>query len=233
MSNYLRLKKMLYVVSLAAVSIVLGFIEIPWPIVTGPFAPFVKLDFSEIAILVSLYVMGTKESFMVVLIRTLARRIYKGFDYADLVGELLAMTASFALITAYHLTKKVLGQKDKPLIYEVSVNGSKIKKNEWIVTLIMNIVVLSVFMVLINFLVGTPLYLSLYGLSQSGAIHLTVFSYVKDAAQYQLFGYNIQFTLANFFWFVVVSYTPFNMVKAALVTILFLLIKPRMKYLEL
>jgi len=233
MSNYLRLKKMLYVVSLAAVSIVLGFIEIPWPIVTGPFAPFVKLDFSEIAILVSLYVMGTKESFMVVLVRTLARRIYKGFDFADLVGEMLAMTASFALIAAYHLTKKVLGQKDKPLIYEVSVNGAKIKKKEWIVMLSMNIAFLSLFMVLINFLIGTPLYLSLFGLSESGAMHLTVFSYIPDAVRYQLFGFDIEFTLLNFFWFVVASYTPFNVVKAAIVTVLFLLIKPRLKYLEL
>ena len=136
MSNYLRLKKMLYVVSLAAVSIVLGFIEIPWPILTGPFAPFVKLDLSEIAIL-CLYVLGTKESFLVVLVRTLARRLYKGFAFDDLVGELLAMTASFALITAYHLIKRILGQKDKPLIYEVSVNGNKIKLKEWIVTLLM------------------------------------------------------------------------------------------------
>ncbi len=233
MSNYLRLKKMLYVVSLAAVSIVLGFIEIPWPILTGPFAPFVKLDLSEIAILVSLYVLGTKESFLVVLVRTLARRLYKGFAFDDLVGELLAMTASFALITAYHLIKRILGQKDKPLIYEVSVNGNKIKLKEWIVTLLMTTTFLSLFMALINYFIGTPAYLSLYGFSESGAFHPTVFTFINDAKLFTLFGYSIQFNFSNFFWLVVVSYTPFNIVKAALVTILFLLIKPRLKYLEL
>jgi len=233
MSNYLRLKKMLYVVSLAAVSIVLGFIEIPWPLITGPFSPFVKLDLSEIAILVSLFVLGTKESFFVVLVRTIARRLYKGFAFDDLVGELLAMTASFALITAYHLVKKILGNKEKPIIYEVSVNGRKIKPKEWVVTIVTNVAVLSIFMIIINYLVGTPAYLSLYGFSESGAFHPTVFTFVNDAKIYQLFGFDVQFNLSNFFWFVVVSYTPFNIVKAALVTVLFLLIKPRLKYLEL
>jgi riboflavin transporter FmnP len=224
---------MLYVVSLAAVSIVLGFIEIPWPIVTGPFSPFVKLDFSEIAILIAIYVLGTKEAFLVVLVRTLARRIYKGFEPADLVGELLAMTASFALILGFHIIRKLLGNKEKPIIYEVSVNGTKIKPKEWIISLIINMTLLPVFMIIINYFIGTPLYLSLFGLSESGAFHPTIFTFIKDAKVYSMFGYNVQFNLTNFFWFVVVSYTPFNMVKAALVTVLFLLIKPRMKYLEL
>ena len=103
MSNYLRLKKMLYVVSLAAVSIVLALIEIPWP-----FASFLKLDFSEVAILVALLVLGTKETLVVVLIRTIARRLFRGFAPDELVGEMLAMFASFSIILAYNLSRKVL-----------------------------------------------------------------------------------------------------------------------------
>lgn len=76
MSNYLRLKKMLYMVSLAAVSIVFALIEIPnFLAFTGVFGAFVKLDFSDVAILVALLVLGTKETLVVILISNLCKTV--------------------------------------------------------------------------------------------------------------------------------------------------------------
>ncbi|PKK96996.1 MAG: hypothetical protein CVV58_03520 [Tenericutes bacterium HGW-Tenericutes-3] len=220
MSNYLRLKKMLYIVSLAAVSIVLALIEIPWP-----FAAFLKLDFSEVAILIALLVLGTKETLIVVLIRTIARRLFRGFAPDELVGEMLAMFASFSIIIAYNLSRKILKIKDKPLIYEVKVNGNKIHKKEFIVTTAMITFSLTIILFTINYFVATPLYLTLppLSLATSGNVHFTVFSFIPDSF----------YTFRSYLWMTVSLYIPFNMVKGLLVGIVFMLIKPRMKYLEL
>ena len=220
MSNYLRLKKMLYVVSLAAVSIVLALIEIPWP-----FAEYLKLDFSEVAILVALLVLGTKETLMVVLIRTIARRLFRGFGPGDLVGEMLAVFASLSIILAYNVAQRVLKKKEKPLLYEVSVNNNKVDVKEMVVTTLFVTVFLSFILLVINFFIATPLFLTLppYGISISGNVHFTVFTFIPDSP----------FSYWSFFMTTFTLYTPFNAVKGILVTVIFLLIKPRMKYLEL
>ncbi len=220
MSNYLRLKKMLYIVSLAAVSIVLALIEIPWP-----FASYLKLDFSEVAILVSLLVLGNKETVIVVVIRTIARRLFRGFDPGDVVGEILAMFASFSIILAYNVSRKVLKITDKPLLYEVSVNGNHVNVKEMIVTATFITLFLTVILYTVNFFVATPLYYTLppFSISISGRVHFNVFSFIPDSP----------FTFKAFFWSTFILYTPFNIVKGILVSLVFLLLKPRMKYLEL
>jgi riboflavin transporter len=223
MSNYLQLKKILYMVSLASISIVLALIEIPWFLPTGPFAGFLKLDFSEVAILVSLCILGTKETIGVILIRTLARRLFRGFEFADMIGEMLAMFASFSIVFGYNLAKSILKDKEKPLLYEVSVNHKKIENKEWIIYTGTVALSITIFMFLINFLTATPIYLSLFGVTTSGAIRFDVFSFVNDSP----------FTFWSFFWANLASYSPFNLVKGILVTVLFLSIKPRLKYLEL
>jgi riboflavin transporter FmnP len=225
MSNYLRLKKMLYVVSLAAVSIVLGLVEITWPV---PGASFLKLDFSEVAILVALIVLGTKETFFVVLIRSLARRLFNGFSPDGLVGEMIAMFASFAIIIAYNLSRKVLKLNEKPLIYEVSMNGNEHQLRETIVTTALIAVILTVILFALNFFITTPIYYTLPNpyvpvLSISGRLHFHVFSFIPDSP----------FSWGQYFWALFVIYIPFNLTKGILVSIVFMLLKPRIKYLEL
>ena len=77
-----QVKDMLYIVTLAAISIVLGLIEIPWPFIPPPLAgvPFLKLDFSEIAILVSLILIGADNTFLVIILRTVSRRLIMGME---------------------------------------------------------------------------------------------------------------------------------------------------------
>jgi riboflavin transporter len=217
MSNYLRLKKMLYIVSVAGGSIVLSLIEIVWIV---PAFSFLKIDFSEVAILVALLVLGTKETFVVVLIRTIARRLFRGFAPDELVGELLAMFASFSIILGYAVAKKLLGIKEKPLFYEVSVNNNKIGLKEFIVTTLSITLSLSVILWAINFFFATPFYFSYF----TGDIKFSVFSWIPNA----------QFPdYTSFLWFTVAGYFPFNITKGILVSIIFLVLKPRLKYLEL
>lgn len=221
MSNYLRLKKMLYVVSLAAVSIILSLIEIPW---FPPFS-FLKIDLSEVAILMALLVLGNKETIMVVLLRTVARRLFRGFDPADLVGEMLAMFASFSIIFAFNLVKRILKDKSKPLMYEVAIDHKKVMLKEYIMYTVVISIILSIILTTINFFVATPLFLTLppIALSESGRVHFWVFPFIEDSF----------YTFNSYLTFVLTAYIPFNLVKGSLVTIIFLMLKPRIKYLEL
>lgn len=221
MSNYLRLKKMLYVVSLAAVSIVLALIEIPW---FPPFS-FLKLDFSEVAILVALLVLGNKETFLVILVRAIARRLFLSVEPAELVGEALATIASLSIMFAYNVAKKLLKDDSKPLIYEVSVNGTKNHVKETVVYIGLVAVSLAVFLTIINFFFTTPLYLSLppLALSESGNVHFWAFSFINDSF----------YTVKSYTIFILTAYIPFNLVKGSIITFIFMVLKPRMKYLEL
>ncbi|MFA6800655.1 MAG: ECF transporter S component [Acholeplasmataceae bacterium] len=209
MSNYLRLKKLLYIVAFAAISIVLSLIEIPW-------GAYLKLDFSEVAILLALLVLGPKETTVVVLLRSLVRRLYKGFDLYFILGELLAILASFSMILAYYLIRKLLHKKNKPFLYEVPVNGTNVDKKEWVVTISSITVILTVILLAANFFIATPMY-------WSGFTSLTVFSFVPATGM----------TYWTFFIECLVLYLPFNLVKGISVSVVYLLIKPRIKYLNL
>lgn len=232
MSNYLRLKKILYIVSLAAVSIVVALIEIPNFFITGPLSAFVKLDFSDVAILVAMLVLGTKETILVIVIRTFARRIFRSFELGDVMGELIAAVASLAILTGYLVALKVLGKKEKPLIVEVPVNNQKTTIKEYVVISSFVAVFLAVFVLLFNYLIGTPFYLSYFafvGSQGASPLHLTVFSFIKAGSSFA----GIPLTFKNFFWMAFISYTPFNIFKGVLISIVFLIIKPKLKYLEL
>jgi len=205
---------MLYVVALAAISIVLALIEIPWPM-----AAYLKLDFSEVAVLVALIVLGNKETLMVVLVRTITRRLFRGFEPADLVGEMLAVFASLSIIVGYNFAKKILRIHEKPLFYEVSVERIKPSFRESFIITASITVSLSIFLWAINFLVATPFYFSLF----TGDLHLTVFTFVPASEQ---------FTYLSFLWFTIITYFPFNIVKGVLVSLVFLMIKPRLQYIE-
>ncbi len=229
MSNYLYLKKMLYIVSLSAVSIVIGLVEIPNPFsFFGPWAAFVRLDFSDVVVLVALVVMGPKETVSVILLRSLIRPLIlpkMGFAM-DYVGEFLAITASLSILFAYMSARKFLKRKEEPLLYVLPVQEEKLTKKDWAVYLGFGIVFLSVGMLAANYFFATPLYLSMFGATQSQtSLHFTVFSYVKDSAP--------PFTLFSFFIAALISYTPFNIMKSILIISIFLALKPRLKYLEL
>jgi riboflavin transporter FmnP len=188
-----------------------------WPV---PGFQFLKIDFSEVAILISLLVLGSKETFVVIFIRAFARRLFRGFAPDELVGEMLAVFASFAIILGYAISKKILKDRSRPLFYEVSINGNKVSLKEMLIYTSVITVSLSVILWAVNFLVTTPFYFSYF----TGDIHFTVFTWIPNA----------QFpNIGSFIWFTVAGYFPFNITKGILVTVIFMVIKPRMKYLEL
>ena len=83
-----------------------------------------------LAILVALFVLGTKETFYVIIIRTIARRLFRGFDPGDVMGEMIAAVASIAIVIGYKVALKLLKIQEKPLLMEVPVNHNKISIKE-------------------------------------------------------------------------------------------------------
>jgi riboflavin transporter FmnP len=222
MRNKIHLKRMVYIVALASISIILALFEIPWFIPSGPFAAFLRLDFSEVVILVSIVTLGYKDTMYVIILRSLVRIAFKGFPIDEMIGEFIALNASFSIMFGFFMASIIIKKKIKPLFLEVPTSHHVLKTYEAIVYVLMISVSLSLYMIVINYTFTTPLLLSYYGIFGS-QLHFTLFSFIPDTEA---------FTFSTFFIAVVISYTPFNLVKAISVTIIFNIIWPRLKYIE-
>jgi len=251
MSNYLKLKKMLFIVVLSTIAIVLGVIELPMIL------PWLKLDLSEVIILVAVLVVGYKGAFSVVFLRAFGRRIYKLIAPAliptvvvedpimGLIGEMIAIIASTIIILAYYFISKKLKTHRKPLLEVVDVERNKVTIKEIIFVTLTITFALSVVLVTFNFFIGTPLYFSYFAvlLGAMDKVHLTAFGFVGDpnlgnavdiissifGSQTRIFEPNLNaFLIYN-----LVSYVPFNLGKGLLTSFVFLALKPRIQKLEL
>src|SRR5690554_7976785 len=99
-------KQMMYVVTLSTLAIVVGFFEIPIG-VTG-----LKFDFSEIIILLSYLVICFKGTSTVIILRSIVRFFLRAKTGAEaeiiikLLGDFIAVIASFLIVFSYQITKK-------------------------------------------------------------------------------------------------------------------------------
>ena len=225
--NIVHLKKMVYIVALASISIVLALFEIPWFIPSGPFSSFLRLDFSDVAILVAIVTLGNKETSIVILLRSLTRVIFKGLTPENLIGELIAMTAAFAILIGFQLAARVTKRQAKPLFEEVPSDTKPMSWMEYGMFLVFISGTLSVVMVLLNFFITTPFLLSIYGFTNT--LQFEVFGFINDLTASMDVPYN---TVTTFLWAVVASYTPFNLIKGLSVGFIFIIIWPRLKYIE-
>ncbi|CCV64580.1 predicted heptaprenyl diphosphate synthase component I [Alteracholeplasma palmae J233] len=209
MKNKIILKKLVYIISLSAIAIIVSLIEIPIPLAEG-----FKLDFSEVAILIAYLVLGFRGASTVILIRTLVRRLFRGFDPMGLFGESLAFFSSYIMLFTYMMIKKVFRDKQQPLILDMPIEIEKISLKKWILV---------------------PIIFSLsLGISFT-VLHLSITPYVigmitmnKPLIPYDNFSsYIVKAFIFSF------SYIPLNFVKGAASGIVFLLLKPRIEQIEL
>ncbi len=220
MSTKLNLKRVVYIVALAAISIILGLFEIPWFVISGPFASFLRLDFSEVAILVALITLGYKDTLMVVILRSFVRLSFKGFIPENIIGDMISMIASLSIILGFFMATKIRHIKTTPYLIEVPSDDVKLNYKNYVVFGFFITLSLSLFMVILNFFVTTPLLLSYYGFTEKLTFH--VFDFVAQT----------EYSIQSFLWAVIISYTPFNIVKGISVMVIFLIIWPRLKYIE-
>lgn len=215
--NAVLVRKMVFTAIFAALSIVVGFFEIPWPLM-----PFLKIDFSEVIILVSLLMVGLPRTVIVIILRSLVREFTapKPFEPIPIVGEVMAILGSLALIVLYRVI--VIRKKDNAN-KGFSFHCLEAPENVFISILKSGLVAIgfSLFMTALNFFVTVPIFLS-------GLEHFHFISFIKDPA----FVGTTQGTLWGYTTFILTGFLPFNLVKGALTMIVFDIIKVGLSQLQ-
>lgn len=200
--NESQIKKNVLTAVFAALSIVVGFFEIPW---IPPYS-FLKIDFSEVIVLISLLMLGFPRTVVVIVIRSLVREFtgIKPFEPIPYLGEIMAILGSLVIITTY----KLLFMRKKHRKDEV-ICGS-FCDNEPLYKIIIKVIILvsifSVFMTGVNYFVTAPIQFS-------GLKHYFITSFLKDP--------NYNFTFTTYTTTILSMFLPFNFVKGILVMIVF------------
>ncbi len=231
-------KKLTLMAIFTALSIVVGFVEIPWPF--SPI-PGLKIDFSEVVILISYLFLGFSRTTIVVVLRSLVREftLPKGSEYLPYVGEMMAIYSSIVLMLLYKFITWITRSKitcivdfkskvscsleDNPnLFVEPRVIGETRKPFEFVQPPLWKLIVHSVvvitgftiMMTLLNFFVTVPIYVST-------AEHFFFKSFVLDGK----YNFITQGDVFSYLTTVIVIFAPFNLVKGVLVMLVYELTK--------
>lgn len=152
----LRLQKMTAVAVAAAMGLILQFIA--FPIV--PMFPFLKLDFSDIPVLINMFIFGPLTGIATAFIRSLLHLTMTGFSVDNLIGDF----ASFFASTLYTLPIFLMFRKKTA--------------SKRILGLSLGILAMTLFMSVANYFVITPLYLKAFGLSAGQMLGMSLGRYI-------------------------------------------------------
>ncbi|EGO2807490.1 ECF transporter S component [Enterococcus faecalis] len=156
MSN--KVQKMVSIAMLAAIGTVLQFVAFP----IMPAFSFLKIDFSDIPILLGMFLYGPLAGVITAFVRSLLHLFLTGLAPQNMVGDFASFLASsiFTLPIFYFFGKK-----------------KNIRTNR-IVGLVSGILALTIFMSIANYFVITPIYLQLYGVTTQQFLGTSLASYV-------------------------------------------------------
>ncbi|MGX5377504.1 ECF transporter S component [Ligilactobacillus sp. LYQ135] len=132
-------KKLVLAAVLGAVSFILMFIA--FPII--PIVPYMKLDFSDLVILIGALIYNKKEGYVILGIKEILYLLFVGLSLANIVGVLADALAGFILI-------KIL--------------GDKILASNWKYLIIKETLILSITMSLANAFILLPIYTNVIGM---------------------------------------------------------------------
>ena len=152
----LRLQKMTAVAVAAAMGLILQFIA--FPIV--PMFPFLKLDFSDIPVLINMFIFGPLTGIATAFIRSLLHLTMNGFSFDNMIGDV----ASFFASTLYTLP-----------IFLLFREKTQAKR---IMGLGLGILAMTLFMSIANYFVITPLYLKAFGLTAGQMLGMGLGRYI-------------------------------------------------------
>lgn len=230
-TNY-STKKVIFVATLAAISVVFGLFEIPLGL------PWLKLDVSEIALLVAAVVVGYKGAFTLIIVRGILRQGLQGdlFIPHEMVGELIAVMASLIILGSYYLISKMIKTHKAPLLLESIVDPKPVSKKEFFSVVIGVTTTLTVVLITLNIFVLTPIYLSSFDASTSmfgfSQFHFTAFTMMKDPSMNNIFGVDLS-NWNLYIAYIITNYGLLNVSKGLITTMLFLPIKSRLEKVEL
>ncbi|VEU82604.1 ECF transporter S component [Acholeplasma hippikon] len=233
--NQLALKKMIYLVTLTAISIVLGLFEIPLGL------PWLKIDLSEIVILLSVIIIGPKETFVVILFRGFFRQFLQGeiLILDQVFGELVAVVASSTLVLSYLAIGKLTGRLHKPMLEECIVDNTRMKFKEYLLFIVGMTLALSTVMILLNIFFITPIYISIYMYYYPGAaastlsqFHFSIFTLIKDPGMSNVFGADLS-NMSAYLAYIIGNYALLNVAKGILTSVIFLPAKERIEKMKI
>ncbi len=124
---------------LAAIGVVLmAFVEVPYPL-----APWLKIEFSDIVILIAFSLFGFKGAFTIAIVKTLGDLLFEGPSGPLAIGQITALIASMS----YVIISKVI---------KLDIINDNIKK-----ILIKNLIILlcvTTVLTVANYILITPIY---------------------------------------------------------------------------
>ncbi len=152
-SHHLSLRKLVQVSILGGLAYLLTYLSVP----IIPIAPYMKLDFGDIPILLATVLLSTRSGIVVALLRSLLYFIFTGISVINLIGVSSLLVASLTIIFSVTVIDQLL--------------NSKIK---YVAMIILETLSLTVIMSLMNYFIITPLYMQLTGFRLSFSLSSSI-----------------------------------------------------------
>lgn len=153
-----RVQKMVVVSMLAAIGIVLQMFDFP----IMPSFAFLKLDFSDIPVMIGMFLYGPLVGIATAFVRSLGHLAITGFSFNNMIGDVAAFFASVMFTLPMYLFFKE--------------NSSKMIKKVAGVT--SGILLMTLFMSVANYFVITPLYLTAFGVNANQFLGTSLANYI-------------------------------------------------------
>ena len=155
MSN--KVQKMVSVSMFAAMGLVMQFVSFP----ILPVFPFLKIDFSDIPVLLSMFLYGPMAGVVTAFLRSVLHTITTGVSPQNLVGDV----ASFLATTVFTL----------PIYYIFRRGTSPLNKFLGMVTGVLS---MSLVLSIANYFVITPLYPMFFGVTADQFLGMSLANYI-------------------------------------------------------
>lgn len=189
----MKTRELVTLAILTALATIIMFIEIP-----NPIAPFLKLDMSDVVVLVAFLIYGLRGASIVGILKALIHSLIKGPDMYSAIPYLGTFVAIFASLV---------------IVYAVWVAREKLKLNNWM-TGIVAVASLTVILTVANYLYVTPAYFGwpTVSLSEVKGMFTGFLNWDTGGAFDPTRGYLMA---------VLFAYVPFNLIKGSLIMVIF------------
>ena len=202
-----KTRKLVLAAVLAALGMILGLIEIPYP-----FAPWLNLDLSEVVVLVAISMLGFKTALFVCVCKFFISILFKGPVGPIAIGQITALIASLSICCVYYFLSRHLKLKNALVTY--------------IVNMFITMFVFAMIMFILNYLFVTPTYL------MQRPTWFTQLPFTVDIAAFnQQYGTNISVSgilnfLSPYGQAIFIIYFPFNFIKGVISAIVYYIVRP-------
>lgn len=202
-----KTRKLVLSAVLAALGMILGLIEIPYP-----FAPWLNLDLSEIVVIMSISMLGFKSALFVCICKFIISILFKGPVGPVAIGQITALIASLTICCVYYFLSRNLKLKQEWLTY--------------VINMFITMLIFAIVLFILNYLFVTPTYLMQKPTWYSDlpfALDINSFN--------QQYGTNIYIPdflsfLSPYGQAIFIIYFPFNFIKGVISAIVYYIVKP-------